>query len=61
MGTILIIILVLGAIALAAILFTNIRRPHDRGSPADIARTEAATREFREHGADNAPENRVER
>jgi uncharacterized membrane protein len=55
------ILLLLGVIAFVAVIFTSIVRNRKRDTPADIARTERATREFRERGADNAPENRVER
>jgi hypothetical protein len=55
------ILLVIGVIAFVAVLVSSALRNRKRDTPADIARTEQATREFREHGADNAPENRVER
>lgn len=61
MGAAWIIFLALGTIALAIVLFTSLMRNRKHNHPADIARTERATREFRERGADNAPENRVER
>lgn len=61
MGTVWIIFLALGTIALGIVLFTSMVRNRKHSSPAEIARTEEATREFREHGADNAPEDRVER
>ena len=61
MNIVSVILLVLGVIAFAAVLFISIARNRHRDSPADMARTERGTREFREHGADNAPENRVER
>jgi hypothetical protein len=55
------IFLLLGVIAFVAVLLVSIARNRKRDTPADLARTERATREFREEGADNAPENRVER
>jgi hypothetical protein len=55
------ILLLLGVIAFVAIIVMSIVRNRKRDTPADLARTERATREFRERGADNAPENRVER
>lgn len=61
MNTVSMILLVIGVIAFVAVLVSSIVRNRKRDTPADIARTEQATREFREHGADNAPENRVER
>ena len=61
MGTVWIIFLALGTIALAAVLFTSMMRNRKHDSPSEIAHTERATREFREHGADNAPEERVDR
>ena len=61
MNTVSMILLLLGVIAFVAVIFTSIVRNRKRDTPADIARTERATREFRERGADNAPENRVER
>lgn len=61
MGTAWIIFLALGTIALAAFLFFGMSRNRKHDSPAEIARSEAGAREFRERGADNAPENRVER
>lgn len=61
MNTVSMILLVIGVIAFVAVLVSSALRNRKRDTPADIARTEQATREFREHGADNAPENRVER
>lgn len=61
MNTVSMILLVIGVIAFVAVLVSSIVRNRKRDTPADIARTEQATREFREHGADKAPENRVER
>lgn len=61
MNTVSMILLVIGVIAFVAVLVSSIVRNRKRDTPADIARTEQATRAFREHGADNAPENRVER
>jgi hypothetical protein len=55
------ILLVLGIVAFAAVLIISTARNRKRDNPADIARTEQATREFRERGADNAPEDGVER
>jgi uncharacterized membrane protein len=60
-GTVWIVFLALGTIALGIVLFTSMMRNRKHESPAEIARTEAATRAFRERGADNAPENEVER
>ncbi|HEU4968974.1 hypothetical protein [Sphingomonas sp.] len=61
MNTVSMILLLLGVIAFVAIIVMSIVRNRKRDTPADLARTERATREFREQGADNAPENRVER
>ena len=61
MNTVSMIFLLLGVIAFAAVLISSYVRNRKRDTPADIARTERATREFRDQGADNAPENRVER
>lgn len=61
MGAAWMIFLALGTIALAVVLFTSMVRNRKHDSPAEIARTERATREFRERGADNAPEDKVER
>ena len=61
MGAAWIIFLALGTIALGVVLFTSMQRNRKHHSPGEIARTEQATREFRERGADNAPEDRVER
>ncbi|MFD1610690.1 hypothetical protein ACFSCW_02620 [Sphingomonas tabacisoli] len=61
MGSVWIIFLALATIALGLVMFTGMIRNRKHNSPSEIARTEQATREFRERGADNAPEDRVER
>lgn len=61
MGSVWIIFLALATITLGLVIFIAMMRNRKHNSPADIARTEQATREFRERGADNAPEDRVER
>ena len=63
MGTLWIVFLAIGTIALGVVLFTSMARNRKDRNPADLARTEAATHRLyeQEDAEDHARDNRVER